>query len=256
MRGVTILPRGPPYPGIPRGSAEQQVGQLGHNGEQGTGVRELRRRRHRRVTEHRHPGRPRRRHPQPAVLHHGTPLRQHPHRAGRVQEQVRRRLPPPHVLRREDPLLPEPLVQPGLPQRHPDPLMPPGRRQAVRHPVRRQLLQDDGDTLDRLQLPLERREDTGVITRVEPLGQTPAAPLPDDIVHAVHRGTHEVPDRVLEGRREPGLGQAVRQDAVGDPLAVDENAVVVEDDQVVGHGHTVQGRRTQKSVSPRARHGG
>src|SRR4051812_33040239 len=50
--------------------------------------------------------------PQRTVLYDDTALRRHTHPLGRVQEEIRRGLPPPHVLRTEDPLVLEPLVQP------------------------------------------------------------------------------------------------------------------------------------------------
>lgn len=74
---------------------------------------------------------------------------------------------------------------------------------------------------------------------VEGRGQTAAGAFQDHLVHAAYRGSHVVTDGLLVRGGVTQLGEVAGEDPVGDPLAVHQNAVVVEDHQVVAHARSL-----------------
>ena len=167
-----------------------------------------------------------------AVLDDEAARRRHAHSTRGTEKEIRRRLAAAHLGRAED-VWREAIEQPNEREAMPQPVGRAARRDArpARQPVQRGCDAGHGGKL-------------GVECRGEPqsqgLGETgrhcpSAAPL--EIGEHRSRAQADIAvEDVVDRDRDADLGETRGVDAAGDELAVDQNAVAIEDDEIRDHG--------------------
>jgi len=153
-----------------------------------------------------------------------------------MQEQVGRRLALGDLAGAEDAAL-EALVQAGEPQRVPEHLVAAAGGHAG---GRGDAVQRLDDAVDRGELGVERRP----VAAVEPVlpvsRQAVAQPVQDLLGHEGLRAAHEPLDHLGLAQRPAELGEDGGLHANREALAVDQDAVAVEDDELQRLGHARQ----------------